>query len=171
MDGQGDAMQAFTPGPETARAFRDALGRFATGVTVVTAPSPAGPLGITANSFASVSLDPPMVLWSPAKSSARFGVFSTAPRFAIHVIGAEQADVATRFVRNGRAFEGLNWALGAGGVPLIAGCLARFECDLAATHDGGDHLIVLGNVLAAEMREGTPLVFCSGGYGEFSRAE
>ena len=98
-------MEDVVPGPDTQKAFRDALGRFATGVTVVTTDSEIGPLGITANSFASVSLDPPLVLWSPAKSSRRYEAFAEAKDFAIHVIGAEQAEISARFSRDGTAFE------------------------------------------------------------------
>ena len=117
----------FVPGPDAARDFRDALGRFATGVTVVTCEAD-GPLGITANSFASVSLDPPLVLWSPARGSRRFDAFAGARHFAIHVLGAEQEALGAGFSSSGEAFEGLELERNAEGVPLIAGCLARFEC-------------------------------------------
>ncbi|MDF0601347.1 flavin reductase family protein [Psychromarinibacter sp. C21-152] len=161
-------MQEIVPGPDTTRAFRDALGRFATGVTVVTTDSEIGPLGITANSFASVSLDPPLVLWAPAKFSRRYTAFAEAAHFAIHVIGAEQEDIAARFSRDGTAFDGLDWALNAHDVPLIHGCLARFECDTVATHDGGDHGIVVAHVSRATWREGAPLVFSQGEMGDFA---
>lgn len=163
-------MQSFTPGPETARDFRDALGRFATGVTVVTTTSPEGPVGITANSFASVSLDPPLVLWSPARASRRFPAFEAADRYAIHILGADQEHLCRAFARNGTAFEGIDWAPDAGGVPVIAGCLARFDCARHAAHDGGDHLIIVGRVLSAAAREGAPLVFSAGAYGRFTDA-
>ena len=156
----------FTPGAGAERAFRDALGRYATGVTVVTAP---GPVGITANSFASVSLDPPMVLWSPAKASTRCPAFTQPNQhFAIHVMGAEQSGVCMPFVRDGRAFDGLDWSESPHGVPLLQGCLARFECQTAALHDGGDHVIVLAHVLACEMRDGAPMLFQAGRYGGFT---
>jgi flavin reductase (DIM6/NTAB) family NADH-FMN oxidoreductase RutF len=164
-----DQMERFTPGPDTARAFRDALGRFATGVTVVTALAEDGPVGITANSFASVSLDPPLVLWSPARASSRFAVFAGAGHFAIHVLGQEHRDLAAHFVRNGRDFAGVATVSGPGGAPLIEGCLARFACRTAARHDAGDHLIVVGEVLEAGMRPGEPLVFSQGAYGHFLR--
>lgn len=161
-------MQEITPGPENTRDLRDAFGRFVTGVTVITADSEIGPLGITANSFASVSLDPPLVLWAPAKFSRRYTAFAEAPHFAIHVIGAEQEDVAARFSRDGTAFEGCNWIPNAHNVPLIEGCLARFECDTVATHDGGDHRIVIGRVTRATWRDGAPLVFSQGAMGLFT---
>jgi flavin reductase (DIM6/NTAB) family NADH-FMN oxidoreductase RutF len=162
------AMQTVTPGPDTARAFRDALGRFATGVTVVTTQSDMGPLGITANSFASVSLDPPLVLWSPAKSSRRFQAFAEAAHFAIHVVGAEQAGLCERFSRDGLAFEGTDWQPGAHGVPLLNGCLARFECTTVASHEGGDHRIIVAEVTRATWRDGDPLLFSQGSYGQFT---
>lgn len=164
-----DQMERFTPGPDTARSFRDALGRFATGVTVVTALDDDRPVGITANSFASVSLDPPLVLWSPARASSRFTAFATAEHFAIHVLGQEHRDLAAHFVRNGRDFAGIATAAGPGGAPLIEGCLARFACRTVARHDAGDHLIVVGEVLEACARTGEPLIFSQGTYGQFLR--
>ncbi len=154
---------------EDARALRQALGRFATGVTVVTAGTETGPLGITVNSFASVSLDPPLVLWSPAKASSRFAPFAGAQRFAIHVVGDEQADLANAFVRQGDAFGDLDWWRHDDGTPLIEGCLARFHCATDAVHDAGDHAIVVGRVIAAAHREGAPLIFSGGQYGLFTR--
>ena len=168
MDGSSGVMaQTFVPGPDTARAFRDALGRFATGVTVVTCATPEGPLGFTANSFASLSLDPPLVLWSPAKASRRYAPFVEATHFAIHVLGAEQGGMGAGFARDGAAFGAVPWAWNADGVPVIEGTLARFECARAALHDAGDHTIVVGRVLRASLRNGEPLVFASGRYGGF----
>lgn len=158
---------SFIPGPQTMRAFRDALGRFATGVTVVTTQTPNGPLGITANSFSSVSLDPPLVLWSPAKASRRFQPFVEAEHFAIHVLASHQSDICGGFVSEGNAFEPLEWAHSDRGTPLIEGCLARFECARHAVHDAGDHAIVIGRVLGATFGEGDPLLFVSGRYGRF----
>lgn len=162
---------SFAPGPETRRLYRDALGSFATGVTVVTAAGPNGPVGITANSFASVSLDPPLVLWSPARSSSRFALFATVERFAIHVLAEDQAPLCRRFAKADHAFDGLDWHPGTTGVPLIEGCLARFECSREAAHDGGDHLVILARVLQATVRPGMPLVFSHGRYGRFTPGE
>lgn len=159
---------SFEPCGDTQRAFRDALGRFATGVTVITCNGPDGPLGITANSFSSVSLDPPLVLWSPAKSSKRFEAFTTAEHFAIHVMCAEQSGICSGFAKDGAAFEGYDWHQSTQGVPLISHCLARFECDRHAVHDAGDHAIVLGRVKRVSTQEGSPLMFYSGKYGGFS---
>lgn len=154
-------MNAFDPTLDP-RAYRTALGAFATGVTVVTVPSADGPIGITANSFASVSLDPPLVLWSPAKESKRFKYFSDAPHFAIHVLDAHQQDICTGFTHDKAAFDGLDWVRGDHDVPHIRGCLARFECSLETTHDAGDHVIIIGRVTGASFREGLPLLFQAG---------
>ena len=166
-DGAMMTEVVFTPDAANARSFRDALGRFTTGVTVVTAMTPEGPMGFLANSFASVSMDPPLVLWSPAKSSARFGHFSQAEQYAIHILDAGHADWWPRFARGGAGFHGLSHEISESGVPVIHGALARFECTQHATHEGGDHLIVVGRVIRAAFREGNPMVFSMGSYGGF----
>lgn len=155
------------PDAAHARAFRDALGRFATGVAVITIAGPDGPMGFTANSFASVSLDPALVLWSPARSSTRYPYFANAAHYAIHILGLEQFDLIRRFARGGAGFDGLTHAINAEGVPLLPQTLARFECAQHATHDGGDHLMIVGNVLRFTAREGAPLLFSQGAYGGF----
>lgn len=149
-----------------ARAFRDALGRYPTGVTIVTCRDAEGHLGIVANSFASVSLDPPLVLWSPAKASRRHDAFLAATRFSIHVVGADAKDEALAFVRDGRAF-GPGWQTGAD-VPVHPGTLARFDCERWAVHDGGDHTIVVGRVADLHARDGDALIFDRGRYGRFA---
>jgi len=164
-------MTAFTPNLETAREFRDALGCFATGVTIVTCAAEDGPLAIAANSFSSLSLDPALVLWSPAKTSRRFPPFNAAKHYAIHVLTANQATLCQTFARDGTAFDDVAWTPGPTGVPLIEGCLARFECTRHAIHDGGDHVIIVGEVTQAEINEGTPLVFSKGSYGRFTDNE
>ena len=158
----------FTPDTAQPRAFRDALGCFATGVTVVTIQSDHGPMGFTANSFSSLSMDPPLVLWAPAKSSSRFAVFAAARHYSIHVLGYDQADIIQRFIRGGPGFEGMSFHRNDEGVPLIPGALARFDCEQHATFDGGDHLIIVGRVIRCAMRAGAPLVFAQGQYGQFS---
>lgn len=162
MDGDWrPAMQTIDPA-EDSRAFRDALGSFATGVCVVTAPSSDGPVGITASSFASVSLDPPLVLWSPAKSSQRFSYFVDAPRYAIHVLDGHQQALCNAFTRDRHAFDACDWHADAADVPCIEGCLARFDCRLEAAHDAGDHVILVGRVTSAAFRPGLPLLFQGG---------
>lgn len=165
--GDGPADETFVPDPADPRRFRDALGRFATGITVVTVATRDGPMGFTANSFASVSLDPPLVLWSPAKSASRFPFYAAAEHYTIHVLGAEQLELSRRFSRGGAGFDGLKPAITPEGVPVIPGTLARFDCRHHARHDGGDHLIVVGLVLRAACREGPPLVFHEGGVGRY----
>lgn len=162
--------QSFDPAEADPRAFREALGRFGTGVTVITCNAGSGPLGITANSFASVSLDPPLVLWSPAKSSSRYPFFMAAKHFAVHVVGAEQQNICGGFARAGDAFEQFDWEEGAQGVPLLNGCLSRFECETTATHDAGDHSIIVARVSRVTTRQGDPLLFFGGKYGGFTEA-
>jgi len=150
------------------RDLRDALGRFATGVTVVTTTSPAGPLGITANSFASVSLAPPLVLWSPARHSRRFPAFEAASHFAVHVLSADQRPLAEAFSRAGEGWPEVAFTPGIGDAPLLDGCTARFECRHDSAHDGGDHLIVVGEVLRLNRADQPPLLFHRGRYGTFA---
>jgi flavin reductase (DIM6/NTAB) family NADH-FMN oxidoreductase RutF len=169
MMADGGIQQAgIVPNAANARAFRDALGRFATGVTLVTIAGPDGPMGFTANSFASLSLDPALVLWSPAKSSQRYPFFAAARHYAIHVLGQQHADLPARFSRGGPGFEGLDWLPNAEAVPTLSGTLARFDCAQHATHDGGDHLIIVGKVLRLALEEGEPLVFANGRFGGFT---
>lgn len=155
---------AFAPTADTTRLLRDAFGQFATGVTVVTAASADGPVGITANSFSSVSLDPPLVLWSIGKKTRRYPYFADAAHYAIHVLGAHQKDLCDGFARDAHVLRTLEHRTSAAGVPLIPGCLARFECCRVAAYDGGDHSILLGRVEAAEVTGGEALTFFAGAF-------
>ena len=166
MDGLREAGAEFAPADDP-RGFRMALGAFATGVTVVTAMADGGPVGITANSFTSVSLDPPLVLWCPALASRRYAAFAAAQDFAIHVLSADQQTMADGFTRATQAFDDFDWAPDAAGVPLIAGVAARFRCRLHALHPAGDHAIILGQVLSAMRTGHAPLVFHGGRFGGF----
>ena len=168
-DGAPIMEDGFAPTAESARAFRDALGQFATGVALVTIDGPDGPMGFTANSFSSLSLDPALVLWSPAKSARRYPFFATAQHFAIHVLAADQTHVIERFSRHGAGFDGFDHRLNAQRVPLIDSALARFECELHATHEGGDHLIVVGRVTRVICKGGAPLVFVRGRMDQIAR--
>ncbi|MCC5984858.1 MAG: flavin reductase family protein [Rhodobacteraceae bacterium] len=154
--------EIFAPDPGTGRRFRTALGRFATGVTVITTHTECGSLGITANSFASLSLDPPLVLWSPARASRRFSAFVECSHMAIHVLAAEQGALAEHFARRAATAEVPGVTDGIGGVPLLPGVLTRLECAVEAVHPGGDHAIVVGRVLRVATRPGRPLVFHDG---------
>src|SRR5690606_3917688 len=122
------------------KAFRQALGAFATGVTVITTRAADGAdAGITASSFHSVSLDPPLILWSQGKDSDSFATFENADYFAVHVLAQSQRDISDRFAfGEGDKFSGLNIVRGSGGVALLDGCAARFVCRTAARHEGGD---------------------------------
>jgi 3-hydroxy-9,10-secoandrosta-1,3,5(10)-triene-9,17-dione monooxygenase reductase component len=153
------------------KAYRSALGTFATGVTVITARDADGnPAGLTANSFNSVSLDPPMVLWSLGRQSRSLPVFRDAGHWAVHVLAADQGALSDRFARSGSdKFAGLAFADNGHGVPLLAGCAARFECRASFQYDGGDHLIFVGEVTAFEHAERPPLVFHAGRYARATR--
>lgn len=152
---------------ENKRAYRDALGRFATGVTIITTNGSQGPVGMTANSFASVSLEPALVLWSLAKSSGRFAPFAQAQHYSIHILAEEQTGLALSFAKNGAPFDLCDWHLSENSTPLIGECLARFDCQKSATHDAGDHLIIVGEVMSFEERTGKPLIFANSGFGGF----
>ena len=158
---------SFTPGPDTARALRDALGCFGTGVTIVTTQTVNGPLAMTANSFASVSLDPPLVLWCPAKASLRHAAFASADQYAIHILSQDQHGLAVHFAHTGDDFDAVEWSADEFGVPHLSGCLARFSCRRTQVHEAGDHSIVVGHVDQVSYRAGHGLIFKRGEYGEF----
>lgn len=151
---------------EEQRRFRNALGRFATGVTVVTARGPGGEdVGVTANSFNSVSLDPPLVLWSIARNATSIRAFEAAEHFAVHVLGEGQRPLSERFAqKGGDKFAGLALDRGVGGVPLVAGTAAVFQCRTAHRYEGGDHLILVGEVVEFDERDHPPLLYHGGRY-------
>jgi flavin reductase (DIM6/NTAB) family NADH-FMN oxidoreductase RutF len=144
--------------------LRRALGRFATGVAVVATRSPEGKFeGLTANSFASVSLDPPLVLWSLRRNATSFDSFSRAGHFSVNILGADQRDVALHFAaRKDNKFDSFTFMEGHGGCPIIPGSIATFECRAETTVDGGDHLIFVGRIIQARAAEGEPLIFNAG---------
>lgn len=150
------------------RAFRDALGQFATGVTIITACGSKGErVGATVSSFNSVSLDPPMVLWSLEKRAHSRAAFESSTHFAVHVLTSDQKDLAQRFATRGvDKFEGLQCSRGLGEVPLLSEFAACFECETRHRYDGGDHVIFVGEVRRFEHVAGTPLVFHGGGFAE-----
>ena len=154
------------------QAFRDALGSFVMGVTIVTARDGEGrPFGLTANSFNSVSLDPPMVLWSLSLRSRTLPVFRDATSWAVHVLAADQQPMSDRFARPGEdKFAGLAVVDGPEGAPLIEGCAARFGCRARFEYEGGDHAIFLGEVVDFDRREAAPLIYHGGRYGRVMRA-
>ena len=145
--------------------FRAALGMFATGVTVVTARDAQGELiGVTANSFNSVSLTPPLVLWSLAHSAGSMAAFSTGSHYAINILSAEQQDLAKQFAaRKEDRYTGVRFDLGASGAPLITGAVASFECFNRSQYEEGDHVIFVGEVERCTHRWGaSPLLFHGG---------
>ncbi len=147
------------------REFRAALGMFATGVTIVTTRTEDGqPVGLTANSFNSVSLDPPLVLWSLSQAAASLPAFRAGTHYAINVLAADQKALAERFAAKGAdRWSGVESLPGAGGAPLIAGAAATFECFNRSRYDEGDHVIFVGEVERCTWRDGaSPLLFHGG---------
>ena len=147
--------------------FRAALGMFATGVTIVTARTAEGAVvGLTANSFNSVSLDPPLVLWSLSRAAASLPVFSAGSHYAINVLAADQKALAERFALRGLdRFAGVAFDQGAGGAPLLHGAAATFECFNRSRYEEGDHVIFVGEVERCTWRDGAmPLLFHGGRY-------
>jgi 3-hydroxy-9,10-secoandrosta-1,3,5(10)-triene-9,17-dione monooxygenase reductase component len=147
--------------------FREALGRFATGVALVTAAPDGEPAGLIVNSLTSVSLDPPLVSFCPSRSSLTWSRMRRTGRFGVNVLGWQHERYARRATPAGAdRFAGLDWQLGRGGVPLLTDALACLECEITAEHPAGDHWIVVGRV--ADLRVSPvdePLVFFAGGFG------
>lgn len=151
--------------------FRRALGMFGTGVTIVTTRAENGePVGITANSFNSVSLEPPMVLWSLAKNARSLPVFQNADTWNVHILSNEQEALSNRFARAGEdKFSGLQLDSEAAHAPLLQDCSARFRCKTAFQYDGGDHIIFVGEVTDYDANPHPPLLYVTGGYALASR--
>jgi len=146
--------------------LRRCLGSFVTGVTVMTALDEDGNLvGMTANSFTSLSLDPPLIVWSLRLSSRSFNTYQSAARFTVNILAEDQVDISNRFASSGvDRFEGVAYTPGLGGVPLINGCVSYLECSLEASYPGGDHVLFIGRVERIHTHEGRPLAYGSGGY-------
>ncbi len=152
-----------------ARRFRNALGEFVTGVTLVTTRSTDGePIAVTVNSFNSVSLDPPLVLFSLARSASRYDDFMITDGFVVNILAAEHEPLSNHFARPGNAvMEAVHYQKGASGQPCLKGAAASFECRVDARHDGGDHVIMVGRVVDMAVREGAePLVYYRGSYAD-----
>ena len=148
------------------RELRNALGRFATGVTVVTCQGSSGPRGITANSFSSVSLQPPLLLWNIAKVSNSLRAYLDAEHFAINVLRADQESVSAHFAMSDHTlWNGIEHTTSDKGVPILPDTLACFECRTHQIHDCGDHYIIVGEVEAFRYHDGEPLLFFAGDYG------
>jgi flavin reductase (DIM6/NTAB) family NADH-FMN oxidoreductase RutF len=149
--------------------FRSALGQFATGVTIITTIAPDGkPVGFTANSFNSVSLDPPLVLWSLGLAASSMAWFTGANHYAVNVLASEQLELSRRFasrgVTAGERFDGVSWRTGQTGAPLLEGTCAWFECSNRSRYQEGDHVIFVGAVEHLGYANREPLIFQNGTY-------
>ncbi len=156
-------------------ALRNVLGHFTTGVTVVTTMTAVGPIGMTANSFSSVSLDPPLVLFSVSRASQLCTHLTKTGSFAVNILNAEQQNLSRQFSRPGlHRFGGMSWTRWMTGAPILPDVLAVIECVVTDIHEGGDHFITVGRVVEAGLRaaeERRPLIFFRGAYRELSRAD
>jgi len=152
-------------------AYRRALGAFATGVCVITADSPSGPLGITANSFTSVSLEPRLVLWCLDERSDRWPVFAAADRFAIHLLPSSDQALARRFAKGVATLEPSEFIRTDDGPPGLPEALVRFECVAHERIQLGDHLVIVGRVERFTDREGEALTYFRGRYGALSESQ
>jgi flavin reductase (DIM6/NTAB) family NADH-FMN oxidoreductase RutF len=157
-------------GVDSAR-FRTILGHFATGVTVVTGHSADGPAGLAANSFTSVSLEPPLILVCMAHSSGTWPLIRDSGHFAVNILGDHQEETCRRFgARSGDRFEGVGWTRGKTGSPVLHEAIAFIDCVIEAEHVAGDHMIVVGRVVdLGELAEGGPLLFWRGGYARLGQ--
>lgn len=146
--------------------FRRACGKFATGITVVTVRDASGaPHGMTANSFTSVSLDPPLILLCVDYRARVLEHLELGTAIGVHMLSEQQQEVSARFARSGQdRFDGVEWAAGESGAPLLPGCLATLECSITKVYEGGDHAIVLAEVRRAAWEEGRPLIYFNSGY-------
>lgn len=164
-------MHRLEPGPDPHH-LRQALGRFATGVTIVTCLDAQGhPVGLTANSFNALSLDPPLILWSLRLKSPSLAAFAAAPHFTVNVLADDQLALSRRFARPGADKFALGaWSPGLGGAPALEGCVARFECEQHAAQEAGDHMLFIGRVRRTHENGGTPLLFHGGAYRALGEA-
>lgn len=156
------------------REFRNTVGCFATGITIITTTDDDGnPVGFTANSFSSVSLDPPLVLFCLDRRVASFESFREGGKFAVNILGNDQQDLSNQFAKSGSdKWDGIEYETVNGGCPLFEGCIASFDCDVYAVHEGGDHVIVVGEVTRMSRDEGgpDPLLYFRGGYASINDA-
>ena len=154
---------------DSTRQLRQTLGKFATGITVVTCCAADGrACGITANSFSSVSLEPPLVLWNIAKSSNSLQAYLDASHFAIHILDDQQEAVSRHFAQTDhKSFDNIDYRISDDRVPILSGGLARLDCRTERVIDAGDHHIIIGEVIKHEARDGAPLVYFNGKYARF----
>jgi flavin reductase (DIM6/NTAB) family NADH-FMN oxidoreductase RutF len=163
----GARDEGSSPNFDTAR-FREVLGHFATGVTIVTATDEGEPVGFTCQAFTSLSLDPPLVAIAPGKTSTSWPRIARAGEFCVNILAEPQEALSRDFaVPGGDKFTGVGWRPGRTGAPILDGVLAWIECRFLRAHDAGDHEIVLGLVLDMGVNKGRPLVFYRRGFGGF----
>jgi flavin reductase (DIM6/NTAB) family NADH-FMN oxidoreductase RutF len=162
-DGRGNS--AMVP----AERFRRVLGHFASGLVIITARTPDRTVGMSCQSFFSLSLDPPLVALSPSRTSTTWPHVRRAGKFCVSILGEDQAELCRRFSMSGTdKFAGVGWATSAiVGAPVIDGCLAWIECAIEDVHDAGDHYLAVARVLDLDARDGTPLLFYRGRFGSF----
>jgi flavin reductase (DIM6/NTAB) family NADH-FMN oxidoreductase RutF len=151
--------------------FRTVLGRFASGVTIVTAVSEEGnDLGMTVSAFCSVSLEPPLILICIDRAASMHGALGTVERFAVSILEETQEALSRRFAANEeKPFDGVAITRGLGGIPVLSGTIATMECTVHARHEAGDHTIIVGAVERGDVMEGDPLIYHRGGYGKLGR--
>lgn len=155
------------PGVDAAL-FRQALGHFASGVTVITAMHGGEPVGLAANSFSSLSLDPPLVLFCAGKSSTTWPRIKAAGTFCVNVLEERQEALCRQFAGKGDKFHGVGWRPAAySGAPELDHVLTLIDCHIEAEHEAGDHIVVVGRVVEIKINDGKPLLFYRGGYGRY----
>lgn len=157
--------------PTDSRLFRNTLGQFCTGVVIVTGAPDGVPAGFAAQSFTSLSLEPPLIAVCPARTSTSWPKVRAAGRFAINILGADQRSVCDVFAKTGiDKFASFGWRAGVTGAPIIDNVLGYIDCELQAEHEAGDHTIAVGRVVDIEIldAERPPLLFFRGGYGSFA---
>jgi 3-hydroxy-9,10-secoandrosta-1,3,5(10)-triene-9,17-dione monooxygenase reductase component len=150
--------------------YRQVLGHFCSGVVVVTGAGDGGPSGLTCQSFSSVSLDPPLVMFCPSRASSSWAAIRPSGSFAANILSSDQEDVSRAFASTGAdKFRGVGWRAGATGSPVLDDVLAAIDCVVESEHDAGDHTIVVGRVVELHLagRDSGPLLFYRGGYGRF----
>jgi flavin reductase (DIM6/NTAB) family NADH-FMN oxidoreductase RutF len=165
---EAESAEALMPPDEAS--FRTVLGHFATGVTIITAMSDGEPVGVSANSFTSVSLNPPLVLFCASKESTTWPKIEAARKFTVNILNEHQEDVCRVFATRGAdRFSRIGWHPSANGSPILHDALAYVDCTIQSQHDGGDHLIVVGSVHELGiLADSGPLIFYRGGYGHFA---
>ena len=161
-----EVIAAEAPESVTPLRLREALGRFATGVTIITCADANGErVGLTANSFNALSLDPPLVLWSLRLQSVQLAAFQRATSFVVNVLARQQLGLSRRFASKLEdRFDSGDWSAGIAGAPVLAGCVAVFQCDMVSQQDAGDHVLFIGRVVSLSQQALAPLVYQAGHY-------